>query len=641
MSLFSDKRFLSPILLVVALIVMGWFLIPGFLSRYHTAQGRPFLFAGVKGPEGISVVTKPHPTLLQPYGTPSKSRLAVLVTDPASNWLGLVHGFKSIGLPFVITQDYKQALQHGMVLVYPEISASRLTAPALKALAEFPAKGGVLIGINVLSGGMREVFGFQEALPSRDHFEISFNSKDLLLSSFSHSRELTIRVGKPLKGPENIGTYSYTQNRQPPLATYEDGTVAITQKSYGRGRAYAVGIDLGFLLLRGHNNRAEEFARSYVNQFEPSLDVLLGLIKAIYQAGEPSAVTIGTVPFGKSLTVLLTHDIDYTKSMENAIAYAEYEKSQGITGTYFIQTKYVRDYNDDVFFNEHGVGLLKQLAGLGVDLGSHTVAHSSELKNFPLGSGAEQYPSYAPFVKTRMTAYNGTILGELRVSKFLIESFSGKPVLSFRPGELSNPFALPQALAASGYQFSSSVTANSSLTHLPFQLNYGRETDTELNIFEFPVTIEDEELPQMGERLPQALELAQLIRRYGGCFVVLIHPNVLDHKLEFEKRFVDAVKDFAWFGSLTEFGEWWSARNALTVDVYSDGQKHTVVMAAPRKMAGLTLEVPADWTLRKVEPKALNVEQAGRSVVIREAAGEIKLFFETGKSSTLVSHATN
>jgi hypothetical protein len=145
----------------------------------------------------------------------------------------------------------------------------------------------------------------------------------------------------------------------------------------------------------------------------------------------------------------------------------------------------------------------------------------------------------------------------------------------------------------------------------------------------------------MGERLPQALELAQRIRRYGGCFVVLIHPNVLDHKLEFEKRFVDAVKDFAWFGSLTEFGQWWSARNALTVDVYPDGQKHIVVVGAPRKMTGLTLEVPEGWLLRDVEPKAVTGEQSGRSVMIGEAVGEIKLFFETGRSGTLVSHATN
>ena len=41
------------------------------------------------------------------------------------------------------------------------------------------------------------------------------------------------------------------------------------------------------------------------------------------------------------------------------------------------------------------------------------------------------------------------------MSKFLIEQFApNTTVLSFRPGELSNPPALPQALVANDYRFS-------------------------------------------------------------------------------------------------------------------------------------------------------------------------------------------
>jgi len=43
-------------------------------------------------------------------------------------------------------------------------------------------------------------------------------------------------------------------------------------------------------------------------------------------------------------------------------------------------------------------------------------------------------------------------------------------VVSFRPGHLSYPFALPQALQATGFAFSSSVTAGNALSHLPFRL---------------------------------------------------------------------------------------------------------------------------------------------------------------------------
>ncbi len=214
-----------------------------------------------------------------------------------------------------------------------------------------------------------------------------------------------------------------------------------------------------------------------------------------------------------------------------------------------------------------------------------------------MGTGREAYPSYAPFVKDRLTAFNASILGELRVSKFLIEHFSGQTIVSFRPGELSNPFSLPEALLATGFRYSSTATANNSLTHLPYQLNYNRLTDSEVDIFEFPVTIEDEELPKLGDRLPQALKVARRIRRYGGSVVVLIHPNILDHKLAFEKGFVKGVRPYAWFGSVGELGRWWAARNQVEIDVARDSATMRVTTIAPQPVAGLTIEVPKGWRL--------------------------------------------
>ncbi len=436
-----------------------------------------------------------------------------------------------------------------------------------------------------------------------------------------------MRLGDHAKNPEAFGSYGYT-NSADALAVYEDGWAAVTHQAHGKGAAYAIGVDLGFLLSTGYNNRGEELTSSYDNRFDPSLDVWLRLLKAIYREGEPNAVTIGTVPFGKSLSVMLTHDVDFTHSMSNAVTYAEYEKSQQIGATYFVQTKYIRDFNDDIFFDDKGVAHLKKLVELGMDIGSHTVAHSKVFSQFPMGTGSEQYPSYAPFVKEQKVSYNGTILGELRVSKFLLEHFSAHTVTSFRPGELSNPVALPQALHAAGYRYSSSTTANNSLTHLPYQLNYDRLHASEMDVFEIPVTIEDEELPKLGDRVPQAIELAQQIGRYGGCVVVLIHPNILDHKLEFEKRFVDGVKSFAWFGSLSQFGQWWAARNEVSLDVAELGNRHVLTVRVPTSMKGLTLEVPADWKLDATTAPA-SVVQSGRTITFQEAHGTITVHFSS------------
>ncbi|ULA62261.1 MAG: hypothetical protein LZF86_10121 [Nitrospira sp.] len=618
--------------LFLAIVIGSWALLsPRSGQPIELSKQDLHLFPGVSGPDHATIVPPRVPTAWTTYGEGSKSRLAIFLTDPDSSWLGLAHGLKSIGVPFRITRDIREALTHRVVLVYPTISGKVLSPEELRALAEFPKSGGTLIGMQVVGGGLNETFGFREAVVSRQRYDLRLAESDPLLAELTDPRERHLRVGIRDKGVEVVGTYGYTDSAAP-LARFDDGTAAITQKIYGQGRAYALGLDLGFLLLKGYNNRGEELVRTFDNQFDPTLDVWLRLLKSIYRTAQSGAVTLGTVPFGKSLSVMLTHDVDFTQSIKNAVDYAEYEHSQGLAGTYFIQVKYIRDYNDDIFFNDEGVRYLARLAELGMELGSHTIAHSRVFNAFPMGTGREAYPAYAPFVKNRTTALNASILGELRVSKFLIDRFSGQSIVSFRPGELSNPFSLPQALLATGYRYSSTATANNSLTHLPYQLTYDRLTDSEVELFEFPVTIEDEELPKMGDRLPEALEIARQIGRYGGSMVVLIHPNILDHKLVFEKGFVEGVRPFAWFGSVREFGRWWTARNQVQLDVESIGRGGTITMTVPESVVGLTLEVPSGWHIDPARSSLKGIEQRGAVVILPELKGVQTLAFAAGSS---------
>ena len=185
-----------------------------------------------------------------------------------------------------------------------------------------------------------------------------------------------------------------------------------------------------------------------------------------------------------------------------------------------------------------------------------------------MGDGTETYPQYHPFVQTDTRTTGATIMGELRVSKFLLEHFSrGQITESFRPGFLSNPSLMPQALASSGYKYSSSSTANISLTHLPFQLSYGREFSAFTPVFEFPITVEDELDAPMINRLEDGITLARNIAKIGGLYVVLIHTDIVDSRLEYQKAIVNEVKPYAWMGSMREFGQWWSARNEVEVDI--------------------------------------------------------------------------
>ena len=585
-----------------------------------------YRFEYVQGPSGKTTPAPPRPAADAEYRSGGNSRLAILLTDPDSSWLGLVHGFKAIGLPFCITRDYREALRHRVVLVYPTISGQVLPPEALAALARFPEQGGTLMAVDVEGGGLQGVFGFSRIVPSRARSQIKLDASNPMARGLDDERERVFPFTNSKLGDQAMGSVGYVDAQEPPLALFEDGTAAITSRRVGKGRAFAFGVDPGFLLLTGYNNREQGIARAYADEFEPALDVLLRLVQNIYRAGEPAAATLYTVPQGKRLSVVISHDIDYSSSVVNAVSYAEYERNAGFRATYFMQTKYVRDWNDDVFFNARGVADLIKVRALGAEVASHSVSHSRMFARFPMGTGDEQYPGYQPFVKNRTLTVDGTILGELRVSRFLLQRMIPRLVVrSFRPGHLENPYELPQALEAVGYRYSSSVTANNSLTHLPFRLNYGRANKAESAIYEFPIAIEDEQLPPLQERLPAALALAGKLSRYGALMVVLIHTNVVEPKLGFERGLVDALKSRAWFGALEDFGSFWTARDQVEVDAEAEGSRVQVRLRAPWKISGLTLCPPAGYRLVSARPAGLTVREVEGRLVIADLKGEATL----------------
>ena len=510
---------------------------------WYAKSSSVFRFPGLSGPSEASVVLPERPTSPDEFAGGMSSRMAILLTDRNSSWLGLVQGLKTFGVPFTLTEDYREALKHKVVMVYPVISGKTLTAQALSALTDFPQQGGTLIGTHVLGGGLNRLFGFSEAVPSMTHTELRFGPENSFIRQYLGTSVHTTTFGS---AAQPRGSYAYANPTGNVLARYEDGTPALISQHTGKGVTYALGLDIGAFALLGYNNRQQAVNNTYVNRFEPGLDALFLLLRDIYLTHEPEAVLLGTVPDGKRISILLTHDIDFTRSVNNALTYARYQKSQEITASYFIQTKYVWDWNDNVFFNTEGAAKVNQLSDMGMEVASHSVAHSKVFSTLPLGSGKEKYPPYEPVVKGATESRNATVLGELHISRYLLEAtIPGLEVKSFRPGHLENPETLPQALQATGYRFSSSTTANNALTHLPFRLNYNRRSSDQTGIFEFPITIEDEAMPLMGSRLPQALEVAEKIQRYGGLFVVLTHPNILDHKLDSTRGLIEKMKPTA------------------------------------------------------------------------------------------------
>ena len=591
---------------------------------YEVRKNEVFVSPGIKGPDDKSLLENRQPTSWRQYSGGSESRLAILLTDSNSSWLGLAHGLKSIGVPFTITIDYKKALSHKVVMVYPIISGAALNSEELQALAAFPRNGGTLIGIQVL-GALNEVFGFEEPVPSKQHFGIRINvdSNSAITSEFTDAKEKEISLGNKERFKETIGTYSYSKTNLPPIATYEDKSTAISQRWYEGGKAYAFGFDIGYLILKAYNIRHEDFNRSPVNNFEPTVDVLLRLLRNLYISGERSAAFLPTVPYNRDLTICITHNINFKKALDNVLEMAKEEKKNNIRSTYFIQTRYIRDTRNPIFYSNNDFEKLKQLSALGMDLQSNSVCGSPMFDQFEQGTGGEIYPDYHPYLMAYDKTYHGTIFGEMRVSRYLIDHFvPGNNTLVFRSTNLYTPFTYPQSLLASGYRFSSSVPANAALTHLPFQLNYNREYDAELPAFEFPVTDDDEIPPYTIERAGTAIKLATKIARYGGCYIGQVHPSIKG--LQVEKMVVSHFKNTAWFGTLRDFGLWWTARNEVSIDIVFQNGKRVVLVNVPKRMEGLTIMLPLRSTPISVEgggPHSID----GKLIIFEIAEGAIRI----------------
>jgi hypothetical protein len=562
----------------------------------------PVAFPELAGPLTASTLEIPADVITPAaFSTGDENALALYLKDPDSSWEGLASGMKSMGIPFVVVDTIEAALQHDVIMVYPLVSGANSSATELQAMAAHVRDGGTLLAFSVLGGGLQPIFGFDSATECTNLERISFTR-----DAFSNAFMADLNEAEMGLTPEGAGqSYAgvcYQGSKHAPVASFDESNAAITHNFFetgsSMGHSYAIGLDLGHLILRAQGGRLGIPGYPYVNQYLPKIDIFLRFLAAVYVQGEPDAVLLSPTPGAKALTVLMTHDIDFTRSIRNIADYAAWELSAGLPATYFIQTKYLTDFNDEPFFLPDNLQYLAALKNKNMEIASHSVAHSNEFRLMDAGTGTEQYPGYRPFVRDFSHVENASVYGELRVSKFLLETLTGEQVVSFRPGHLSLPEQLPQALVNTGYRYSSSITANQAMTHLPYRDMANRSYEIATDIFEFPVTIEDER-GRLGDRLVESISIAERIARYHGLVNVLIHTDILDHKLEFEKAFFAHFRDTAWFSTIRDYGNWWRARDGVSLaiaDTADGGKLITLNSTAP--IADLTLLLPENWHLQ-------------------------------------------
>ena len=538
-----------------------------------------------------------HVDLVEEFPESFPLQVAVFWTHPGpdpENPLPLVHSLKEMGIPFFITRDLVQALRHSLVILYPGVDSRTFTQPQAEEITTFVRQGGVIFAQNVFWGGMQSVFGFRSFVPSRKRYHLAFSSTtNPVMKYLNRPEEREVSLGSN-QFPEIIWSNGYVADTGAQvLARFDDGSAALLTNAIGKGRVYLLGLSLLDVVLRSQNNRDYEAQRHYVNTFEPGADVWLLILRAWYENYGKEWVRLAAIPGGQRSALLLSHDVDWENSFAPGLDFARIEKANHAKSTFFIQTKYVDDANSKAFFFEPNLETLRQLKSDGSTIGSHSIIHSRGFNKFELGSGHEYYPSYQPRGLGFDTASGATVFGEVRVSKGLLDGeIPGQNTKFFRAGHLRVPVSLPEALERSGYQFDSSFTADDVLSNFPFALPRDLGFEEDSGIYEFPVTIEDEESPGFAKRVPQALQVILANAENGAVSVVLIHSNESQLKAAAEQDLLRQLPADILKTDMMSFGTFWRARDRLQWKVTASSMPTQVLLQVKSddSVSGLTFE---------------------------------------------------
>ena len=126
-----------------------------------------------------------------------------------------------------------------------------------------------------------------------------------------------------------------------------------------------------------------------------------------------------------------------------------------------------------------------------------------------------------------------------------------------------------------------------------------------------------------GWQAEEAVELAEKLARYGASYVMLLHPNEVDHKYRFLEQILPRLKPFAWFGTMSQYGSWWAARDKVEVDVLAQRGQIVLNVQAQEPIKDLVFELPTG--LRPVSGSAMQKLSDGRWLFRDIPAGTIMI----------------
>ena len=514
--------------------------------------------------------------------------------------------FQSVGVPAIVVKSVEQATGYRLMVLAGTLTSTSMSDADFKLVREYVADGGNLIVQAATAYQLQDVIGFDEAIESNKRRTLRFCDGCNVTEDIDTKGEQSVALDTVAQDDEAIGTVGYrvvqdgTATR---VATFDDGTAAVVAHRYGNGRVATIGARLLDLVTRHWEGARFSPRRLYANTAASDADVWLLALRSVYQQVSPGGLTLSTSPEATRAALIPTISANWSTGVVDATRYVAALEKVGAPATVFVPTHYVSDWLDSSFFPFPGVPAnddqaattkaILEMEANGAEVASHSVAHSPSFGQLPLGKGNETAATYRPYVASATETRAATVTGEVRVSRQLLTMFAPRKasdaealagVTSFRAGYLLAPRGLTPALDAAGYRYDSTSTQGWVQGGMPFHVP--RLDDRGFsNVFEFPITIEDEAKPAFPRRVRAAAATIAANAANGVPSVVLVHPNAGDAKpaayarlMELSQRTSLEVSPPAgktdvqplWIGTLRDYGAFWSQRDQLVLGTYPD-----------------------------------------------------------------------
>jgi putative Ig domain-containing protein len=505
------------------------------------------------------------------------------------------HSLAPMGIPNIDTTDLTTARSNPFVAVAGVLdTSSKLSSSEISSLVSYVQSGGTLYlwrpavtplltslgltGFNSYSGVALRPLTFDVSQP------------DPMLRYIDNP----VEVNWQLTVPSSSTTLGYLAGSCTTLATWSTGDAAVLNCALGSGRAYIFGWRLHHILTLAERQIVNGTAPQDTNVPVLGADICRLLMRGSYEGIAAKPQVRAFTPGGHHAALIITHDVDATTSYSFVPEFANLETSLGFKSTFNFTTNPYNNGWIGPLYIASGMDSIQYALNQGFDAEDHSFGHFPDFNTAPFGTGSETAGNYMPMYSSTTASTSGmSALGELGVSRWLLENDFGITVESFRSGYLLLPTNFLRAVTETGYVRDSSYAAGFTQGSFPFvTISVNSGIVTSYPVMEYPIAISDRGLTTTTESqiVSEWSTVIQANYANDAPTVLLLHPVDGTLRIQALRDLLAAVSGLdLWIGDLKTFAHFWESQGVtsqavpLNVTISMTPQNTTVYVGASQQ----------------------------------------------------------